>query len=158
MGKLLSLAMSKHPWSHIAIDFLQDLPESMGNTVIKVIVNHFSKSLHRIPLPGLPTAFEMAELFFNHVFRYFGIPEGIVSDRGMQITSRMWASFMEKLEGSISFMLGYHYQSNDQANLANQINRLLSTNLCSDNEEDWAQFLLLAEYAQKSLCIIQLYS
>lgn len=62
-----------------------------------VIFDWFSKSLHLSPLPGLPTASEIAKLIFTHVFQCFGIPENIVSDRGMQFMSWVWASFMEKL-------------------------------------------------------------
>lgn len=39
-----------------------------------VIMDWFSKSLWLIPLPSLPSMFETAQLIFNHVFRYFGIP------------------------------------------------------------------------------------
>lgn len=52
-----------------------------------VIANRFSKSLHLIPLPSLPSAFKTAELMLNHVFRYFSIPEDIISDPGAQFTS-----------------------------------------------------------------------
>ncbi len=43
-------------------------------------MDRFSKSCHLIPLKNLPTAMETAEQMFNHMFRYFGIPEEIVSD------------------------------------------------------------------------------
>lgn len=52
-----------------------------GNTCIFVIVDRFSKFCKLIPLPGLPTAMVTAELMFNHVFHYYGLPEDI-SDRG----------------------------------------------------------------------------
>ncbi|KAL0165801.1 hypothetical protein M9458_037645 [Cirrhinus mrigala] len=37
---------------------------------------------------GLPTAMETALALFNHVFRVYGLPEDIVSDRGTQFTSQ----------------------------------------------------------------------
>lgn len=76
--------MLQCPWSHIALDFITDLPKSLGNMVILVIVDRFSLSLGLIPLPTVPTAFETAELVFNQVFRYYGIPEDVVSDSGAQ--------------------------------------------------------------------------
>lgn len=82
----------------------------MGNTVIMVI-NCFSKSLHLILVPSLPTAFETAELIFQLVFRYYCIPEDIVSDRATQYTSRVLSGFMEKLGVSISLTCGYHPQA-----------------------------------------------
>ncbi|KAK3545256.1 hypothetical protein QTP70_002579, partial [Hemibagrus guttatus] len=48
----------------------------------------FPKGARVIPLDGLPTAMQMADAMFQHVFRNFGLPEDIVSDRGPQFTSR----------------------------------------------------------------------
>ncbi|KAK3557749.1 hypothetical protein QTP86_000300 [Hemibagrus guttatus] len=55
-----------------------------------VVVDQFSKRCKLIPLKGLPTAMQSSEAMFNHVFRNFGLPEDIVSDRGPQFTSRVW--------------------------------------------------------------------
>ncbi|KAK3528918.1 hypothetical protein QTP70_012863 [Hemibagrus guttatus] len=57
-----------------------------------VVVDRFSKGCKLIPLKGLPTAMQSAEAMFNRVFRNFGLPEDIVSDRGPQFTSRVWGS------------------------------------------------------------------
>ncbi len=86
-GKLLPLPIPRHPWSHLGVDFVMDLPASGGNTCILVTVDRFSKACCLLPLKGLPTAMETAEKLFNHVFRNFGIPEDIVSDRGPQFIS-----------------------------------------------------------------------
>ncbi|KAK3562654.1 hypothetical protein QTP86_003394 [Hemibagrus guttatus] len=79
-GKLLPLPVPNHPWSHLGVDFITDLPVSKHYTCIFVVVDRFSKSCRLLPLKGLPTAMGMAELMFNHIFRYFGIPEDIVSN------------------------------------------------------------------------------
>lgn len=73
-----------------------DLPASQDNTCILVIVDWFSKSC--LPLKGLPITMETAKLLFNHVFRYFGIPEDIVPDRGRQFISTVWKAFMKLLD------------------------------------------------------------
>lgn len=59
-----------------------------------------------IPLPKLPTPFETAELIFNHVIRYNGLPEDVVSGQGAQFMSQVWKNFMEKLDVIISFNSG----------------------------------------------------
>ncbi|KAK3574226.1 hypothetical protein QTP86_004306 [Hemibagrus guttatus] len=79
-GKLLPLPNPSRPWSHLGVDFITDLPTSRSHTCIFVVVDRFSKSCRLLPLKGPPTALEAAELMFNHVFRYFGIPEDIASD------------------------------------------------------------------------------
>ncbi len=113
-GKLFPLHIPNRPWSHLGVDFVTDLPASDGNTGILVVVDRFSKSCHLIPLKRLPTAMETAELMFNHVFRYFGIPEDIVSDRGPQFISRVWKSFFKLLGVTVSLSSGYHPQTNGQ--------------------------------------------
>ncbi len=49
-------AIPQCPWSHIAIDFVTDLPVSQGNTTILMVIDRFSKACRLIPLPKLPTA------------------------------------------------------------------------------------------------------
>lgn len=66
-------------------------------TRVFVVVDRFSKSCCLIPLKGLPTMMESAELLFQHVFRYFGVPEDIVSDRRPQFISKVWKSFFDLL-------------------------------------------------------------
>lgn len=81
----------------LSLDFVTDLSESSGNTVTLVTTDHFSCSLRLITLLKLPTAFRLAELLLNYVFRYFRILEDMISDQGLQFTSRVWASFMTAL-------------------------------------------------------------
>ena len=96
-GKLQLLPVSQWPWSHLSVDFLTYLPPSQGNTTILVVVDRFSKSCRLLPLPGLPTALWTAEALFTHVFQHYGVPEDIVSDRGPQLTTRVWKTSMERL-------------------------------------------------------------
>ncbi len=151
-GKLNPLPVPNRPWSHLGVDFITDLPPSDGNTCILVIVDIFSKSCRVLPLKGLPMAMETAELLFNYVFRYYGIPEDIVSDRGPQFTSRVWKAIFSLLGVSISLSSGFHPQSNRQTERkVQEISRFLRT-LCHGHQNSWNQFLGWAEYAQNSLC------
>ncbi|KAK3505869.1 hypothetical protein QTP70_019370 [Hemibagrus guttatus] len=91
-GLLEPLPVPQRPWSHLSVDFLTDLPDSGGSTAIMVVVDRFSKGCKLVPLKGLPTAMQTADAMFAHVFRNFGLPEDIVSDRGPQFTSRVLES------------------------------------------------------------------
>ncbi|KAL0177903.1 hypothetical protein M9458_026797, partial [Cirrhinus mrigala] len=150
-GKLVPLSIPQRPWSHIGIDFATDLPASDGFTTILVVVDRFSKACKLIPLPGLPTAMNTAQLLFSQIFRHFGIPEDIVSDRGPQFTSRVWKEFFRLLGVSISLSSGYHPQTNGQTERKIQeIGRYLRS-YCHSHQESWNQYLPWAEYAQNSL-------
>ncbi|KAK3565620.1 hypothetical protein QTP86_012943 [Hemibagrus guttatus] len=104
----LSLLRQRFWWPGMASDVQR------GYTCVLVIIDRFSKSCRLVPLPGPPTAFDTAECLFNHVFRYFGLPEDIVSDRGPQFTSRVWKAFLKRLGVTVSLSSGYHPQTNGQ--------------------------------------------
>ncbi|KAI2650571.1 Transposon Tf2-9 polyprotein [Labeo rohita] len=128
-GLLQPLPIPQCPWSHIAIDFVTDLPNSQGKTTILTVVECFSKSCQLIPLPKLPTALETAETLCNFVFRFYGLPEDILSDRGPQFTSR----------------------ANGQTERLNQELACFLRTYCHSHQTDWSRYLMWAEYAQNSL-------
>ncbi len=143
--------LSQRPWSHIAIDFVTDLPNSRNYTTILTVIDRFSKACCLIPLPKLPTAFETAEALLDQVFRFYGLPDDIVSDRGPQFRSQVWKSICQQLNINVSLTSGYHPQSNGQVERLNQeIIRFLRS-YCHRNQNDWSRFLMWAEYAQNSL-------
>ncbi|KAK3518095.1 hypothetical protein QTP70_033320 [Hemibagrus guttatus] len=137
--------------SHLSGDFLTDLPDSGGFTTVMVMVDRFSKGCRLIPLKGLPTAMQLADAMFQHVFHNFGLPEDIMSDRGSQFTSRVWGLLCARLDIGVSLSSGYHSQSNGQAERLNQeIGRFLRS-YCSKEQHRWSEFLPWVEYAQNSL-------
>ena len=149
-GKLVPLPIPERPWTHIGVDFMTDLPPSQGYTSVLVVVDRFSKSCKLIPLKGLPTALQTAEALFHQVFRHFGLPEDIVSDRGPQFISRVWTAFC-LLGVSISLSSGYHPQTNGQTERKIQeVGRFLRL-YCHQNQDSWSQYLPWVECAQNSL-------
>lgn len=85
------------------------------------------------------------------VFRFYGLREDTVSDRGPQFTSRVWAAFFTMLGVNISLTSGYHPQSNGQIERFNQELTSFLRSYCSQNQNDWSHYIMWAEYAQNSL-------
>ncbi|KAI2667413.1 Transposon Tf2-6 polyprotein [Labeo rohita] len=138
-GLLQPLPVPQRPWSHIAVDFITDLPPFSGYTTILTVVDRFSKGCRLIPLSKLPTAMETAEVLCNWVFRFYGLPEDIVSNRGPQFSSRLWSSFFHLLGVNVSLTSGYHPQANGQVERLNQeLTRFLHS-YCHDRQEDWSR-------------------
>jgi hypothetical protein len=52
-----------------------------------VVVDYFTKMKIFIPMTTKLSALGAAELFKTHAFKRFGIPKGVVSDRGTQFMS-----------------------------------------------------------------------
>ena len=76
------------------MDFITDLPPSRNNKVvydaILVIVDRFSKMSLYIPAEKTWRAEDLADSFVERVISRFGVPKGVVSDRGSIFISRMW--------------------------------------------------------------------
>lgn len=87
---------------------------------------------------------------FKVTFRYFGIPEDIVSDWGTQFISKVCKGFMEKL-GVATLPFGYQPQASGKIELTNQEVGKFLRSVCSDNQENWSHFLPWAKHAQNSL-------
>ncbi len=112
------------------------------HTTILTVIDRFSKACRLIPLPKLPTALETAEVLCNYVFRFYGLPEDVVSDRGPQFTSRIWSAFCRQLNINFSLTSRYHPQANGQVERLNQeLTRFLHL-YCHKNQFDWSRYLL----------------
>lgn len=79
-GDLHPLPVPLRAWSHIAVHFVTNLPPSEGNTVIRVVVEQFSKSCRFIPLP-FPTVVQTTQALLTHVLCPYDQLEDILSDQ-----------------------------------------------------------------------------
>ena len=143
--------MPHRPWSDISLDFVTGLPPSKGNTTILTVVDRFSKMVHFIPLPKLPSAKGTAEAVLLNVFRIHGFPRDVVSDRGPQFVSQFWKAFCSLLGATVSLSSGYHPQSNGQAERMNQELETGLRCLVSQNPATWSNHLIWVEYAHNTL-------
>ncbi|XP_057708757.1 uncharacterized protein tanc1b isoform X4 [Corythoichthys intestinalis] len=150
-GLLRPLPVPSRPWSHVALDFITGLPRSRGHSVILTVVDRFSKMVHFVALPKLPSALETADLLVTHVFRTHGIPCDLVSDRGPQFVSRVWAAFCKALGATSSLSSGYHPQSNGQTERVNQELEAALRCVCHLHPASWSSHLPWVEYAHNTL-------
>lgn len=101
------------------MDFVVNLPLSKGMTTILVVVDHLTKMANFIPVKGVPSAEDTAEVMVREVFKLHGIPHDVVSDREVQFTSKFWRSFCSALGVTINLSSAFHPQSNGQTERTN---------------------------------------
>ena len=148
---LRPLPIPNKPWSHITLDFVTGLPTSVGNTTILTVINRFSKAVHFIALPKLPSSRETADLLVRHVFSLHCIPTDIVSDRAPQFTSQVWRAFCKVLDAPPSHSSGLHPQSNGQSERANQEMEAALRCITHASPTSWNTQLPWVEYAHNTL-------
>ena len=146
-GPLMSLQIPDRPWSSVSLDFLTDLPQSEGMTVILVVVDRFSKMSHFIPMPRIPDAEETAKAFIREIVRLHGLPSEVISDRGPQFVSHFWKRFLELLGIQQCLSSAYHPQSDGQTERAIQVLEQYLRCFVSYQQDDWVPLLPLAEFS-----------
>jgi hypothetical protein len=97
-GLLKPLPIANKPWEEISMDFVTGLPWSEGYDAIWVVVDRFTKMRHLVPCRTTTDASQLAEMFIDRIWRYHGLPNSIVSDRGPQFASKFWSRLCERLQ------------------------------------------------------------
>jgi hypothetical protein len=78
------------------MDFIVGLPRTQsGYDSIWVIVDRLTNVAHFIPIKTTYFGPQLAELYMSRIVCLHGVPKKIVSDRGMQFTSRFWERLHE---------------------------------------------------------------
>ncbi|KAL0165572.1 hypothetical protein M9458_037416, partial [Cirrhinus mrigala] len=122
---LQPLPVPQRPWSHLAVDFVTDLPPSNGYTTILLPVHPTPQAPYRHGDSGalMQLGFQALRITRGHTVR---------------------PSFFSLLGVNVSLTSGYHPQANGQ------LTRFLRS-YCIDHQADWSRYLFWAEYAQNSL-------
>ena len=109
------------PWSFVSMNFIVDLPPSKSFDCICVVVDRFSKMAHFVPCKKTITSEDKAKLFIDNIYRYHGLLDGIVFDRGPQFVSKFWQSMFKILQVEIKLSSAFHPQIDGQTERVNQI-------------------------------------
>ena len=146
-GLLQPLPIAPAPWDSLSMDFISQLPLSNGLDAILVVVDRFSKMGIFIKTQTTATAEDLANLFVEFVFSKHGLPSNIVSDRGSLFISSFWTNLCKKLNIVRNLSTAYHPESDGQTERVNQILEQYLRMYVNYQQDDWAQWLPLAEFA-----------
>jgi len=91
--ELQPLAIPEERWDTISIDFISELPESGGYDAVMVAVDTVGKRSHFTETVTTVTAAGATNLYLCNVWKLYGLPHKVVSDRGLQFV----AAFMKEL-------------------------------------------------------------
>ena len=99
------------PLTQVHVDIVGPMPQSSGFTHLLTVIDRSSRWPEAIPIRNI-TARECAEQFMLHWVARFGLPLDIISDRGRQFTSDLWANMSQTLGARIHHSSAYHPESN----------------------------------------------
>ena len=113
-GKLMPNSIPEKPWTHILADFITKLPLAQGYDLILVVVNKLTKIIHFIPTTEKTLAEGLARLFRDNIWKLYGLPKSIISDRGPQFAAGLMQELNEMLGIKSKLSMAFHPQTDGQ--------------------------------------------
>lgn len=103
------------------MDFIIELLKRLGNTVIWVITDLFSKQVHFVPCQNIPSDHTSAKMFILYVYWLHSTLERIILDSGIQFTLRFWQDFLKLLGTTQGLSSSHHPEMNRACERTNGI-------------------------------------
>ena len=133
-------------WQTIPMDFVEGLPRFGNVNYILVIVDSFTKYGHFLPLWHPFTAFRVAKLFLNNVYRLHGLPSAIISDRDQIFTSNLCRELFRLADVTLQMSSSYHPQSDGQTERLNQTMETFLRCFVNACPAKWSSWIALVEF------------
>ena len=123
-GDLQFLPILTHHWKDLSMDFVTGLPVSTdwkGDSydLILVIVDRLTKMVHYKPVKITIDTPGLAKVIIDVVVRHHGLPDLIVTDRGLLFTSKFWSSLYYFLGIKRKLSTAFHPQTDGQTERQN---------------------------------------
>jgi len=150
-GLLHPLPIPSRPWQHISMDFKSFPTSKRGYDAILVIVDRLGKRPISVPCHKTTTARDLAMLFVTHIWRYYGPPDTIVSDRGPQFISSFWKEFCSILGIKLKLSTAEQPQTDGQTEIVNQYIDQRLRPFVNYYQDNWDELLPIVDFAQASL-------
>jgi hypothetical protein len=140
-----------HPFQNIALDLITNLPPSQGNNSILTIVNHDClKVAIFLPCTKEITAEGQAQIYAQHVFPHYGVPQKIISDQDTQLTTHFTHALCGLVGTMQNMSTAYHLQTDGQSEHANQCIEQYLHIYGNAQQDDWASLLPMAQFVHNS--------
>jgi hypothetical protein len=133
------------PFRQVAMDLITGLPTHSGKNAILTIVDHgCSRAAIFLPCTTTITGPGIAQLYLDHVYRWFGLPTKVISDRDPRFTSHFGKSLTQKLGIRQNLSTAFHPQTDGISERKNQWVEQYLRLVTSNAPEDWTQWMAMA--------------
>ena len=146
-GQLHPNEIPTRPWEIVTMDLLTDLPESEGYDAILVVVDRFSKMIRLIPTNKTMDSNALLRVCWDKVWKDFGVPRIIISDRGPQFASKITRAHNKALGIDTNLSTAYHPQSDGQSErMIQEVQKTLRPYM-NHYQNNWNPQLSMVEFA-----------
>lgn len=142
-------------WEVLTLDFVVKLPKcSILNFVydsFMSVTDKFSKAIMLVPGCETWTAEAWADAFYRTVWKAWGFPQAMITDRGGQFVSKFWKELFRRAKTRLHLTTAYHAQGDGQSEMSNQIAEIALRHVVNGSQTDWVEFLPFVENAHNNL-------
>ena len=132
------------PFTQIMMDLITGLPLLQGYDTILTIVDHgCSRGAIFLPCNATITGPQITQLYYKHVYPWFGLPTKVISHRDPHFTSHFGCALAKELGITWNMSMAYHPQTDGLTEHKNQwLEQYLQ--LVAGNDKEWSTLLLIA--------------
>ena len=139
------------PFQQVTLDFITDLPISDGFDSILVTVDHgLMKGVTFTPCNKTIDALGTADIYISEVYKRFGLPDILISDRGPQFAAKVFQEIRKALKIDHRMSTAYHPQTDGETEHVNQELEIYLQMFCTNEPHKWKSFLPTAEFAHNN--------
>jgi Integrase zinc binding domain len=144
-------AKSTRPFAYCSMDFITDLPLVKGfDSTLVVVDQGLSKGVILIPCNKTITAEGTAKLLLNNLYKRFGLPDKIISDRDPRFASKAFLELLKLLGVTSALSTVFHPQTDGTTERVNQEIEAYLSIYCTAHPEDWVDALPTLEFTHNN--------
>ena len=144
-------AKSTRPFANCSMDLITDLPPVDEHDSILVVVDQgLSKGVILLPCSKTLTSEGTAKLLLENLYKRFGLPDKIISDRGPQFASKAFTELLKLLGIKSALSTAYHPQTDGTTERVNQEIEAYLSIYCASHPEEWPSALHTLEFTHNN--------
>jgi len=154
-GEMKSI-LADVPLECVLVDIYGPLPSGWNQTkYIFVVLDNFSRFVRLYPIKKA-TVVVVTNRMINDYIGMYGVPRCIVSDHGVQFTSRIWQTRLSATGVPPTMTTVYHPQSNPAERVMRELGRMFWT-YCSDHHTEWPKYINYVEWVLNNTTSYRIY-
>ena len=141
----ISTKDNTRPFEQIAMDLITGLPLHKGKDAILTIVDQgCSRAAVFIPCTTNITREGIAQVYMDHVYKWFGLPKKIISDRNPRFTSHFRKAMTRRLDIERNLSMAFHPQTDSLSERKNQWVKQYLHLVTSTSPKAWTDWIAIA--------------
>jgi RNase P/RNase MRP subunit p29 len=150
-GKIHPMPIPSRPWEETALDFITGLPavihkREMVDSIL-VVTCVFSKYVHLFPVSTSYSGRDIAQVYFDGVYKHHGAQRAITSDRDPKFNAGFWRALHELIGTSLRMSGSNHPETDGVSEQKVKVTSQALRILASDNPDLWPTLLSAVEFA-----------